>query len=218
MHRASTQGDFVAIHFYEDLVMVDRSPKLVRDVEDKRRVLNVQNRRHGVKARRGDGTFGEIIPGETPIVDEGYRVARGIVATVEIGVEVKILAKAMIKQIDRVISDLRNQITEFRKGGGNPICVGVVGVNHSDRYIGYEGDRAYPTTGRGGFLHPSQEADDAERRLKELAAPAFDEFLILQYRATNERPFPFEWVNLTETLRDYGAVLTRVSSKYQQRP
>ena len=188
MHRASTQGDFVAMHLYEDLVLVNRSPTLVREIEEKRRVLNGQNRRHGVKGRRGDGTFGEIVPGEAAIVDEGFRVARGIVATVEIGVKVKILAKAMIKQIDRVISDLRNQVAEFGKGGGNPICVGVVGVNHAEKYVGYEGDRAYPTTGKGGFLHPSQEAKEAERRLRELAAPAFDEFLLLQIPPVSSKP------------------------------
>jgi len=218
VHRASTQGDFVAMHLYEDLVLIDRSPKLSREVDERRRVLNVQNRRHGVKARRGDGTFGEIVPGEVPIIDEGYRVARGIVATVEIGVKVKILAKAMIKQIDRVISDLRNQVEEFNKGGGNPICVGIVGVNHAEKYVGYEGDRAYPTTGKGGFLHPLQEAEEAEKRLGELAASAFHEFLTLSYIATNEPPFPFEWVDYSKTVRDYASVLTRVSSRYQQRP
>src|SRR5437660_12674265 len=36
----------------------------------------------------GDGTFGEIIPGETSITDSGYIVARGPIATVEIGIEV----------------------------------------------------------------------------------------------------------------------------------
>ena len=218
MHRASTQGDFVAMHLFEDLVSIGRSPRLVQDIETMRNVLNVQNRRHGVRARRGDGTFGEIIPGESPVIDEGYKVARGLVATVEIGVEVKILAKAMIKQIDRVINDLRNQAMEFKKGGGNPICVGIVGVNQADRYVGYEGDRSYPTTGKGGFLHPSQEAEEAEKRLREFAAPAFDEFLLLRYKATNESPFPFEWTDSGETFRDYGAILTRISSKYQQRP
>lgn len=208
----------MAMHLYEDLIQIARSPKLVREIEDRRRVLNVQNKRHGIAARRGDGTFGEIIPGEAPIIDEGFRVARGLVATVEIGIEVKILAKAMIKQIDRVISDLKNQVVEFGKGGSKPICVGIVGVNHADRYVGYEGDRSYPTTGKGGFLHPSQEAGEAERRLRELAAPAFDEFLILKYKATNEQPYPFAWADYDGTGRDYGAVLTRISSKYQQRP
>ena len=216
MHRASTQGDFVAMHLYEDLVFVDRSPKLLREFEQRRCVLNVANKRHGVNARRGDGTLGQIVPGETPIVDEGFRVARGVIATVEIGVEVKILAKAMIKQIDRVINDLRNQVVEFKKGGGNPICVGIAGVNHAGKYVSYEGEkRAYPTTGKGGFLHPSQEAIEAERRLRELAAPAFDEFLILRFKATNEAPYAFEWVDDAETVRDYASALTRISSRYQ---
>ena len=123
-HRDSSQGDFVAMHLYEDLITINRSPKLVgAAIKRKDRVLNVQNKRRGVSARRGDGTFGEIIPGETPITDPGYLVARGPIATVEIGIEVKTLAKAMIKQIDRVINDLRNQVAQFKRGGGNPICI-----------------------------------------------------------------------------------------------
>src|SRR6266852_6259614 len=192
-HRASNQGDFVAMQLYEDLVSINRSPKL-NDAAIKRKdcVLNVQNKRRGVAARRGDGTFGEIIPGETPIVDPGYLVARGPIATVEIGIEVKVLAKAMIKQIDRVINDLRNQVTQFKRGGGNPICVAVVGINCADHTVGYEGDRPFPTTGKGGFLHPYQEAPEAERRLRAEAAPLYDEFLVLCYRATNGPPYPFE--------------------------
>src|SRR6185295_8947152 len=148
-------------------VAVRRSQKLVDATVSRRdRVLNVQNKRRGVTARRGDGTFGEIIPGETPAIDSDYQVARGPIATVEIGVEVKVLAKAMIKQIDRVINDLRNQVTQFKRGGGNPICVAVVGINHGESMVGYEGDRRFPTTGKQGFLHPYQEALEAERRLR----------------------------------------------------
>jgi hypothetical protein len=219
LHRKSNQGDFVAMHLYEDLVAINRSSKLVEGIRQRIRVLNVENRRHGIKARRGDGTFGEIIPGESPIVDAGFTVARGTIATVEIGVEVKILAKAMIKQIDRVITDLCNQVVQFRKNGDNPICVGIVGVNRAEKYVSWEGgDRSYPTTGRGGYLHPVQEAIEAERRLRELAAPVFDEFLILRYVATNEPPYPFAWTDFEGTTRDYAAVLTRISSKYQRRP
>ena len=216
-HRASNQGDWVAMHLYEDLMAIGRSAKLAAAVRQRRRVLNVQNRRRGVDARRGDGTFGEIIPGEVAIVDPGYAVARGPIATVEIGVEVKILAKAMIKQIDRVINDLRNQASQFRRGNGNPICVGIVGVNQANRCVSHEGDRAFPTTGHGGFMHPFQEAPEAERRLVADAAPAFDEFLLLRYRATNEPPYPFEWVNYNDARLDYAAALTRISSRYQQR-
>ncbi len=116
------------MHLYEDLLTVARSPKLVASVGRHERVLNLQNVRRGIVARRGDGTFGEIIPGESPMVELGYKVARGPIATVEIGVEVKILLKAMIKQIDRVINDLRNQVIQFRRGGENPICIGVIGI------------------------------------------------------------------------------------------
>jgi len=217
-HRASTQGDFVAMHLYEDLVAINRSPKLTDAVVSrKERVLNVQNKRRGVAARRGDGTFGEVIPGETAMVDSGYLVPRGPIATVEIGIEVKVLAKAMIKQIDRVINDLRNQVAQFKRGGGNPICVAIVGINQAEHTVGYEGDRPFPTTGKNGFLHPCQEAAAAERRLRADAAAEFDEFLVLRFKATNEPPYPFEWADYTETRLDYAAALSRISARYQQR-
>ncbi len=181
------------------------------------RVVNLQNRRRGIRARRGDATFGEIIPGEAAALDSDFVVGRGPIATVEIGVEVKILAKAMIKQIDRVINDLRNQAAQFKRGGGNPICVAIVGINQAERCVSYEGERAFPTTGKQGFPHPYQEAPQAERRLMAEAAPLYDEFLILRFRATNEAPYRFEWANLRDVRLDYGAALARISSEYQRR-
>jgi hypothetical protein len=80
------------MHLFEDLVTLGRSPKLLAAVKTGRSVVNTQNVRRGVKARRGDGTLGEIVPGETAIFDRGYAVGRGRIATVEIGVEVKVLA------------------------------------------------------------------------------------------------------------------------------
>ena len=58
--------------------------------------------------------------------------------------ETKILAKAMIKQIDRVIGDLLRQIEEFRRHGENPICLAIVGVNFAQRYTSFEGKREWP--------------------------------------------------------------------------
>ena len=216
-HRASTQGDFIAMHLFEDLVAIKRSPKLGAAIDRGILVLNVANRLQGVRARRGDGTFGEIVPGEEPIRDEGYAVARGRVATLEIGVEVKILAKAMIKQIDRVINDLRNQVAQFRRAGNQPFCVAVVGINHADHYVSFEGDRSWPTTGKGSYLHPIQEAAEAETRLLEQAGPSYNEFLILRYKATNEAPYPFAWVDLSETRLNYAAILTRICSAFQRK-
>ncbi len=218
IHRASNLGDFVAMHLYEDLAVLNRSAKYTLGVTARERVLNVQNKRKGIQARRGDGSFGELIPGETPIVDPGYLVARGRVATIEIGVEVKILAKAMIKQIDRVAGDLTKQVSQFkhRSGECEPICVGVVGINSAAVTTGYEGDRSYRTDG-AKHKHPIQEAAEAQRRLMTHAAPAYDEFLVLRYKATNEPPYPFEWVDYTDTVQEYGAVLTRISRNYDKR-
>ena len=216
-HRASNQGDYIAMHLYEDLVSTDRSSKLVAAINNEVLVLNVGNRLQGIRSRRGDGTLGEIVSGEMPIRDEGYAVARAKIATVEIGVEVKILAKAMIKQIDRVINDLRNQVVQFRRGGEHAFCIGIVGVNYAEHYVSFEGDTPWPTTGKGGYLHPIQEAAEAERRLREQAAPSYDEFLVLRYKATNEEPYPFEWVDFNESRLNYGAVLTRIRSVFQRR-
>jgi hypothetical protein len=74
-----------------------------------------------------------------PRTAQDFVVARGRVATVEIGVEAKILAKAMIKQIDRVINDLVGQVGHFKRGLGNPICVGIVGINQAEVCTSYEG-------------------------------------------------------------------------------
>src|SRR5438552_19086812 len=110
----------------------------------------------------------------------GFRVARGPIATVEIGIEVKILAKAMIKQIDRVMTDLGNQVQHFKRQGGTPICVAVVGINWSPTYTSYEGDRAWPTDGKK-YVHPIQEAAQAESRLRAEIAGKFDEFRVLGF-------------------------------------
>ncbi len=111
------------MRLYEDLHALGRSKKFVNRVDIGISVLNTQNRRHGIKARRGDGSFGEIVPNVHPIKDKGLVVCRGPIATIEIGVEVKILMKAMIKQVDRVINDLKGQATHI--DGARAIRSGV---------------------------------------------------------------------------------------------
>jgi hypothetical protein len=215
LHRHSTQGDFVAAQLYEDLFALRRSDRLVQEIVDGRRVVNNENRRRGVKARRGDGTFGEIVPGYLPLRVPDFAVGRGQVATIEIGVEVKILAKAMLKQIDRVMNDLQNQARHFRRKG-TPICVAVVGINTAQVTTGYEGDRWYVTDGKS-HKHPFQEAAEAERRLREEVEPLFDEFVVLRYRATNATPFGFKWADSRGAELDYGAALARVTRLWEQR-
>ena len=215
-HRDSSLGDSVAWCLPEDLHALGRSAKFNAGVDSKQRVLNVQNKLRGINARRGDGTFGELIPRAVAIDIPGFVVARGPVATVEVGTEVKVLANSMIKQIDRVMNDLQNQVREFRTAGGNPITVGIVGINQADRYVSYEGDVEWHT-GLKGKKHPIQEAPEAERRLLAKTAPVFDEFMILRYRAWNDPPHRFEWVDEARTQMDYGAVLTRILRKYDVR-
>jgi hypothetical protein len=186
-HRDSSIGDSIAIEFYEDLHNLHKSSKLVSRVENHEQVINIQNVRQGVKARRGDGTFGELIPGEDALALPRFKVARGRIATVEIGVEVKILAKAMIKQIDRVITDLSNQVQHFKRKGGAPICVAVVGINWSPSYTSYEGDRAWPTDGRK-YAHPIQEAAQAESRLREEIAANSTSFLFCVFKRQTREP------------------------------
>ena len=115
-HRIANLGDLVASHLYEDLVTLGKSAKLVDRVQHHERVVNLKNLMTGKPGRRGDGTFGELVPAAVALTEKGMLVARGPVATIEIGAETKILAKAMIKQIDRVINDLVNQVSQFKRG------------------------------------------------------------------------------------------------------
>jgi hypothetical protein len=215
-HRDSSLGDLVASRVYEDLVALNKSEKLIQRVRSHERVVNLANRAVGRAGRRGDGTFGELVPTAVAITEEGLLVARGNVANIEIGTETKILAKAMIKQIDRVIGDLARQVEEFKRTGGNPICVGIVGVNHAASYTSYEGERKWPTDGKK-HKHPAQEAEEAEKRLFDKVSTKFDEFQILRFRATNVAPFPFDWVDLKKTSLEYGALLIRISREYDRR-
>ena len=214
LHRKSNLGDFVAMHLYEDLYELGRSANYTARVDTGISVLNTQNRRRGVKARRGDGSFGEAVPSSDLLWDEGYAVARGQIATIEIGIEVKIMMKAMIKQIDRVMNDLKSQAEVFRAKGGNPACVGIVGINQAPHTTTYEGDRPFRTDGRK-YVHPIDEAADAEARLLQEVAPVFDEFLVLRFEAANEAPYGFAWTDESATRLDYGAALVRLSHQYE---
>ena len=206
----------MASQLYEGLVTINKSAKLVERVQYHERVVNMRNVMTGKPARRGDGTFGELVPAAIAVTEKGMLVARGPVATIEIGAETKILAKAMIKQIDRVISDLINQVTQFKRGGGNPICIAFIGINFAEQYVSFEVRKRWPTDGKK-YKHPIQEAAQAEQRLNDKARSAFDEFQILRFRATNAKPFPFEWVDLTTTELEYSALLTRLSREYDRR-
>jgi hypothetical protein len=194
LHRKSNLGDLVASYLYEDLVTLGKSVKLVAGIQRHERVVNVRNVMTGKPTRRGDGTFGELVPAAVAVTEKGILVARGPVANIEIV----------------------NQVNQFKGGGGNPICVAFVGINFAEQYVSFEGRKRWPTDGKK-YKHPIQEAAQAEQRLNDKARASFDEFQILRFRATNIRPFPFEWVDLNTTEMEYSSVLTRVSREYDRR-
>ena len=217
-HRNSTQGDYVASLLIDDLLSIKRSPKLAAAVNAQASVLNKGNRTVGRRHRRGDGSFGAIVPNTEPLlVPESYLVALGEVASIEIGTEVKILAKSMIKQIDRVGTDMINQVKEFKHSNPKAICIGIVGVNNAPIYRGFEGKREWVTTGKGGHLHPIQEAAQAVQRIQARVESSLDELIVLRFIATNMQPLSFDWVDKLETSKHYGAALVRTASLYETR-
>jgi hypothetical protein len=211
-HRNSTQGDRIAGHLYDDLLTLGRSAKLVQRINDQNAVVSNLNRITGRPGRRPDGTFGALVPGAGATAYPPYAVARGPIAQLEIGTEVKVLATKMIAQIDRVLGDLEKQSRILSRQNRNAVRVAIVGVNHASEYTGWEGDRSYIAK-----VAPAREAADVVNRVRTEVAPLYDELLILPYSATNRSPYHFAWVNATRTLHEYSSILLRVSDAYQAR-
>lgn len=212
-HRDSSLGNFVAAHLYEDLAERNVSPKLTRAVDAGASVLNAGGSTRGVRVRRGDGTFGVLVPSSTPVRIPGFRLLQGMVALTQIGTEVKIIAKSRLKQIDRVINDLVGSAVTLKEKSPNAITVGIAAVNYSESYTGVEGEREFPIDSRPESA--VREADDTSGRLERLAASRFDEFLLFKFRATNRPPYPFAWLNERATAADYGAALVRIGALFE---
>jgi hypothetical protein len=211
-HRDSTIGDKIAEFLLEDLLTLGRSPKFSTRARAGQAVLNTRNRVTGRNGRRGDGTFGDLVPTGQARTARGYSVLRGPVANVEVGVETKILATKMIAQIDRVLTALKDQADTFLHLNTRAIKVAIVGVNHASAYTGYEGRRRYSAK-----VPPGREAAEIIARLNEFTRPRYDELVILPFKATNQRPFLFEWVDEAQTRDEYTSALVRLSSEYEAR-
>ena len=80
-------------------------------------------------------------------------------------------------------------------------------------------ERAIKTaTDHFGGLHVLHNNAGGSTAVDDTAVEApLDEFLFLRFRARNEPPFVFEWVDERQTEFDYGAVLTRILRKYEAR-
>ncbi len=182
-HRASNQGDLLARYFYEDLHALPLATPFHARVAAQGAVANTTNVVPGRPGRRGDGTFGERLLTFPAVRDPGFQVAAGLTADIQIGVEVKILATAMIKQIDRVMGDLEKQARRFRASSPGAIAVGIVAVNHAVTYESYEGERTFAKTGS------QAPAVEAPKAIAQLAAvrPHFDELLYPPLRGSQLR-------------------------------
>lgn len=215
-HRSSTVGDKLSLMVFEDLYDIAKSGPFRGRVDDGSCVVNTKNHATGKPVRRGDGTFGERVAPAKPTSEPGMHVLRGPVATIHVGVEVKILATAMIKQIDRVSGDLAKQAQFFRDVTANAITVGIVGVNHAAHYTSYERDRTYEKP-ENGDKAPKDEAAAATTYLMTHANTHFDEFLVLDFVASNRPPYKFSWLNEERTTHHYAAVLQRILGLYASR-
>jgi len=138
-----------------------------------------------------------------------------MVALTHIGAEFKIVATAHLKQIDRVLQDLTGSAVSLKEKSASAITVGFAAVNYSEGWTGMEGTRSFPVVRKPH--RALQESEETSRRLLETARPAFDEFVLLKFKATNQPPFPFSWLNSSGTASDYGAAVVRIADLYDRR-
>jgi len=221
-HRNSHHGDRLCRELFEDLYEYDPVARFREHCNASRRGISLSNVTEGRKSRRGDGSFGSFVPNEKVVTEEGFHVLRGILASKLIGIEVKILHKSMRKQInDRIQGLVQHAETMARtrdsRSKTEAIAIAVIGVNHAKYTIGYEGERAYKTDGTSKFPHPCDEASEIINKIAREIRPSYDETVVLNYSATNERPFEFSWIDEKETSRQYGAVIVRIAEEYARR-
>ncbi len=210
-HRISTTGNKIGRELFEDLFRHLVSPLYVDNVRTGACVVSRGGGIHGKLIRRSDSVFGRPpagLPGKKGTPE--YAVVEGTVAEPRVGCEVKILAKAQLKQIDRVINDLEGFALRMKRLNKKCINIAVVGVNHEPNYVGFEGVRE--------FRHRLRE-DEPPVVMNRLAvlATSYDEVLLLSFKATNQLPFPFSWGGARKVELDYASVLTRVGERYQER-
>ena len=61
------------MHLYEDLVALNKSERYLLSVESMSSVLNVQNKRKGIAARRGKAVFCADAESPRPSLTRGFR-------------------------------------------------------------------------------------------------------------------------------------------------
>ena len=213
-HRNPTLGNKIGRTLFEDLLQYEVSIRYKNHVVQGRGVVNLGGKIRTPKTiRRNDSIFEKPPAGEAlQPPNEGFSVPEGSVAEPRISCEVKIMAKSQQKQIDRVISDLDNFALRMKSLNRKCINVAIIGINHESDYISREGRRP--------FKHKLREQEPTtvrEKLLRQLSEKKYDEILILEFRATNQKPYPFHWLDAGAVDLDYGAALTRIGERYQER-
>ena len=136
-HRSANLGNRIARELFEDLFAHSVSMRLTDRMRSQFEVVTVNGEIYGRKrVRRNDSFSGRPPAGELDIrTPTGSEVSEGVIAEPHIGCEVKIIAKAQQKQIDRVINDLRGFGVRMRSLHIRCVNVAVVGVNHESDYV-----------------------------------------------------------------------------------
>lgn len=210
-HRDSPLGNKIGRYLFEDLLDHQVSSRYSHHISSSLGVVNQGGRIHTPRQiRRNDSVFGRPPVGaELQKVDQ-FRVPGGPVAEPRVGCEVKILAKSQQKQIDKVINDLEGFALRMQRLNKKCINVAVVGINHESNYVGHEGERAFKHR-----LH-DQEPMKVKQKLLERLVELYDEFLVLPFKATNQPPYPFNWLSSNQVELDYGAALARIGEEYER--
>lgn len=210
-HRDSTLGNKIGRALFEDLLAHHVSARYEKHVADRLGIVNIGGKVHGRKLRRNDSVFGKP-PAAAPIkIVTGFTVPEGPMAEPRVGCEVKIIAKSQQKQIDRVINDLEGFARRTKALNKRCINIAIVGVNYESDYEGHEGRRTFRDTLR------EREPQQVSARLQEELTGLYDELLIFPFRATNQSPYPFAWLDTRRVELDYGAALARIGEEYQRR-
>lgn len=212
-HRDSTLGNKIGRQLFEDLLALQVSIGYKEHAQQGAGLVNIGGKIHTPRAiRRNDSVFGKPPAGVTITLPRpGFMVAEGPVADPRVGCEVKILAKSQQKQIDRVINDLEGFALRMNSLTRECINVAVVGVNEESDYVGHEGERTFKHRLR------DEEPGIIVAKLRERLLDRYNELLVVRFKATNQPPYPFTWVDAQRVEIDYGAALTRVGNLYQSR-
>ena len=215
-HRNSQLTDCVALDYFEDYRRTTNRPAIQERLDSGSSVVGSRPPLTGGMNHGGLRYIGEKTPGINPTRMPERSVMTGRTANVEIVFEIKILAKSMNKQVNRVINDFGNRQAKLKKAYPDVIFIGAVGVNFASAYVSYEGARTYHTNGKER-RHPSQEATSVKNKLLDGLSDVLDELLIICFTAENVSPYNFDFLGLDRTEEELAGIIARTARDHEKR-